>query len=524
MSQIADVLKNRVFLIVAFVISVTMAAVVVNIYNEKEKDELSRKVSLLSKEGGRLSQDAKNLRSLLAEKESALVLAKTQNFQTELLAAQAALKEAKDTLALTAKDKWSAENTNLILQNRLKNTASELTKTLGELKKARETLGGIDGKYSSRISQLTENVTSKDKQLIKLEEKIKEGPAIDISKREADAGDAARKYKQRISELEKNVEELNRSLDEKSKMLSKAVKPGSGAQVTAASFEKERFNLEKQIANSSSKLFEQQEQLKDLERKVADLNSAVSLRESQLTNSEDELKEKSAEIESLKDEVMSLRSASYQRAETAPILSQTQKQLQEKVRELEKERRLLEDRLRVAQQRSTGKAEGVRDIFADRNFRILTETLVRKEEQIKEMETELNAFKSEKLARGDESIREQRLKELELLVNTLTKQLGEYAGMLERKEGELKMSQERLAALTQDLEAQKIASIAIQKDLADARTRQEKTFQSLTQVMNMNTGSGAVENAGSNMAVPDEDIQKRAEELRKKVEVLLESK
>jgi len=547
MSEIADVLKNRIFLIIILCISVTVAAVaaVAHIFHDKEKEELSTKVSLLSQERGRLSQNAQKMRSLLAEKENALALAQTQNFQSELLAAQVALKEAKDTVALTAKEKSSSENTNFILENRLKNTSSELTKALGELKKAREILDGIDGKYSARMSQLTESVKSKDQQLLKLEEKIKEGPATDIRKRGAEAGDSVRKYQQRISELEKSVEDLNRSLDEKDRMLSKAAKSGSGTQVVAASFEKERFNLEKQIADSSSKLFDQQEQLQDLEKKVADLNDAVSQRESQLAKGEMELKEKSNEIESLKSEVISLRSMSYQRSETGPILSETQKQLQNKVRGLEMEKRLLEDKLEAAQQLRAGKGEGTKDIFADRSFRILTETMVKKEEQIKQMEAELNAFKSEQLSReGGAGLKEQRLRELEILVNTLTKQLGEYAGMLEKKDIELKADHDKIAALTQDVEAQKIASIALQRELGDARARQDKTFQSLTQIMGMNSNAAPsaaaptaadAANPGQAEIAPgysdnlppietSEDAKIRVDELRKRVEVLLEGK
>ncbi len=538
MSDTAAVLKNRVFLILIFVVLAAAVAAAVTLYHQNEKAGLSAKVAVLSQDKSRLSQDAQKMQSLLKLKEEALALSQSQNFAADLAAAQESLKEAKENLAAMIREKSGVENSNLILDNRLKNTTSELTRTLDELKKARETLGSIDGQYRTKIAQLTENMKSKDQQLLKFQQQLKdkEGSVTDIRKREIETSDAVRQYQKRVSELEKTVSTLNKSLEERDRALSQASKTGPRPQVSSASFERERFNLEKQISDSSAKLFDQQEQLKDLEKKVSALDREVSGKELQLAKREQELKERVGEIEILKNEVLSLRSVSSQSSETAPMLTETQKQLQEKVRQLERERRSLEDKLEVAQQRATGKTEGVKDIFADRNFRILTETLVKKEEQIKEMEKELGAFKAdEKLSQGSVGLKEQRLKELELLVNALTKQLGEYAGMLEKKDGELKISQERIASLAQDVEAQKIASIAIQRALADARTRQEKTFQSLTQVMNMNTnggpadtsvekGSPDVEKESLNMAAPDEDIQKRAEELRKKVEVLLESK
>ncbi|MFH0940414.1 MAG: hypothetical protein V1840_00975 [Candidatus Omnitrophota bacterium] len=395
--------------------------------------------------------------------------------------------------------------------------AAAVTLILGELKKARETLGGIDGQYRTKIAQLIENMKSKDQQLLKFQQQLKgkEGSVADIRKREMEARDAVRQHQKRVSELEKTVLTLNKSLDERDRALSQASKTGPSAQVSLASFERERFNLEKQISDSSARLFDQQEQLKDLEKKVSALGREVSEKELQLAKREQEFKERAGEIETLKNEILNLRP-----------LTETQKQLQEKVRQLEEERRSLEDKFEVAQQRAADNTEGIRDIFADRNFRILTETLVKKEEQIKDMEKELIAFKAEKLSEGSAGLKEQRLKELEFLVNALTKQLGEYAGMLEKKDGELKISQERLASLTQDLETQKVASIAIQKELADARARQEKTFQSLTQVMNMNLNvtpvDASVEKEELITAAPDEDVQKRAEDIRRRVEVLLQ--
>lgn len=542
-------------------IAIGLAALFVTygLYAQHQKKTLMKKVSELAGTKEKLIQEAGKIKKELSAKEEALKLAQQQNFQADLVTAQAALKEINEKLGQVIREKASFENTNLILDNRLKNTTNELTRTLDDLKRAREALGGIEGPYRTKISQLSENAKLKDEQLTRFQasSKEKESVSADFQKHEKDVTDSLGKYRVKISELEKSIVGLNKSLFDKEKMLSdkqaelesqkresaaqrgRSVASGQkeqGRPFASADLDRERAQLEQQISDSSAKLFDQQKNLKDLEKKVADMNETLGERELVLIRKEKELRERSREIDELQAQVKSLKRASSYSARTEPILSQTQKRLQEKVGQLERERDDLEDRLREAQKAPAASVES-KDPFADRNFRIMTETLVRKEDQIQQLETELNALKRERLAsQGGSGLKEKRMAELEILVTALTKQLGEYAGMIEDREVQLKSSAAKVAVLSQEVEAQKVSSIALQRELVEARARQEKTFQSLTQIMGMNAGASSSSEdwsaAGDEVAsiqdpaVPDKpyDVKKRAAELKKQVEVLLEQK
>jgi chromosome segregation ATPase len=495
-------------------------------------------------------------KDLLSQKEEELIQARKKNFQQDLAAAQASLKEANEKLGQALREKAALENTGLVYDSRLKNTTQELTKTLQELKKARQTLGNAQGPYESKLAQLEQSLKSKDEQIRKFQAKLGEDNVSGSSAgtQGRDFGDALRKYQAQIEQFEKTVTFLNRSVEEKERLLAQKeaelekfrklpLSQRAAFAKSAAGTQEERSQLEKQISSSSARLFDQQEQLEDLKKTIEDLKDALGQREDSLSRKERELRERTLEVQSLRAELDNLSSASSAMSQTAPLLSETQKALEVRVRSLQAEKIVLEEKLEAAQRKSGARAE-TKDPFADRNFRVLTEALVRKEEQINQMETELASLRKEKRDReGGSGLKERRLAELEILVGALTKQLGEYATLLDRKDAELKSVSSKTNALLQEIEAQKVAFIALQRELAQAKGRQEKTFQTLTQVMSLNSGSDAVFDDARAAGDPYADtapesmdggtetkptsgaeVRKRAEEIRRRVEVLLEGK
>jgi chromosome segregation ATPase len=550
-----EVKKNLIIGLV--VVALAVAAVVSFAVAQKQKKDYTVKITELSREKSAWDIQASEIKKQLFAKDEELKTARKQNFQLDLLAAQDALRQANERLTQLSREKSGFENTHLVSDNRLKNTTLELTKTLDELKKARVTLGNIEGQYKVKLDQLNNSLKVKDDEIRKFESKLgeKDTTSSGFKVREKDYSDALRKYQAQIAGLEKTVTDLNRALSEKEKIVAQKEAnfekyrrlPGAGrvAQVKAdAESVEEKALLEKQISESSAKLFDQQEELEGLEKKVGELKDTLYQRELLLAKKDRDLKERIAEVESLRVEIRGLGAGRGYAGKTVPLLSDTQKELEARISQLESEKLELEDRLEAAQRKSSGRAGDKtesKNLFADRNFRILTETLVRKEEEIKQMETELEAFRREKIVRDSGSgLKEKRLVELEILVTTLTKQLGEYAGLIEQREREVKANSSKVASLMQEIEAQKVASIALQRELAEARVKQEKTFQSLTQIMSINADTG-IPNTGTsvgdtsmsvgassetdvNSAAGSGDVRKRAEELRRRVEVLLEGK
>jgi chromosome segregation ATPase len=509
------------------------------------------------------SGEKEHLQKLLAQKDEALALATKQNFQEELITVEAALKEANLQAGAAIRDKAAAENTSIMLDSRLKNTTSELTRTLDELKTVRETLGGIEGQYKTKLAQVVETLKSKEAEFVKLQEKLRSKEStVEMHQTQLKTSvDDLRKSQESMETLRKEVASLSKMVADKDKLLAQKqadidrarTRPSaSSGGATGVSngpidgMEKERTNLERQVSSASARLFDQQESLKDLETKVDSLTQEVSEKDALLTKREKEVAVYKSQAETLRQDIIALRNGSGQITEAMPYLSASQSELESRIRQLEEDKVVLEARLASS---AKGKAGAVKekDPFQDRNFRILTETLVKKEEEIRGIQEELEDLRREKqdwqLGSGP---REKRLMELEILVTTLTKQLGEYAALIEKKDVELKATSQKMAELANELEAQKVASMAMQKELADARGRQEKTFQTLTQVMSMNSGpafsqSEAPSYETDSSTVVDEaavspeseevseppvtdaaSARKRAEDLKRRVEVLLE--
>ncbi len=497
---------------------------------------------------------------LLAKKDQDLALAAKENFQEELMTVQEALKDANLRMTNAVREKSAAENASILLDSRLKNTTQELTRTLEELKNVRETLGGIEGQYKTKLAQVADTLKSKEAEFIKLQEKLKnKESSVEIHQAQLKTSvEDLRKNQLEIESLRKSVATLEKAVADKDKQLAQKqadldrarlrgatiVKGSSSEPVPAGQIEgleKERTNLERQVSDASARLFDQQESLKDLEKKVQSLTQNVAERDALLAQKGKEVDLYRSQVETLRQDIISLRNGSGQVSASMPLLSQTQRDLEERILKLEEDKAMLEARLASASSGKTSKTT-VQDPFQDRNFRILTETLVKKEEQINAIQKELEILHREK--RGWElgsGPREKRLMELEILVTTLTKQLGEYAALIEKKDTEVKDANRKMNALMDELEAQKLAATAMQKELAEARGRQEKTFQTLTQIMSMNAGPAIpaslntssyeadvyseepVQEEVSVPAVQDAaSAKKRAEELRKRVEILLQ--
>jgi chromosome segregation ATPase len=518
------------------VISIATAAVFA--WNRaKQGDVHSEAVRLAAPGPASEAAEVVSLRRQLQLKDEALALATQQNFQQELIQVQGSLREASDRLNAAVRDKSVLENTKLNLEGRLKNTTTELTNTLTELKKSREAIGGIDGQNRTKIDQVSMSVRLKDQELARLSDRLKEKESAltVLLAKEQEARQGAREAQMKVVELEKTVGSLNHAIAQKEVEIARAAsgagkeRPSGTAAAQGAGLEKEKTTLENQVAQASARLFDQQETLKGLENKVAELTSTLANKDAEVA-----LARRTAE--GLKVQLEMLRNGSSSVAATGETLSASSIELEAKVRLLERQKdELLAKVGQLERAPSTGKS--ARDPFADRNFRILTETLVKKEETIAGLERELKGLREYKNGRaGGDEANARRMAELEILVTTLTKQLGDYSASIEAKDRELRRSADHIAELMDEVEAQKTAAVSIQKELAESRMRQEKTFQSLTQVMGLNAGASsgdassystsvnAVTPDPSGPAPDDKDAQRRTEKLRRQVEVLLQSK
>jgi len=301
--------------------------------------------------------------------------------------------------------------------------------------------------------------------------------------------------------------------------------------------EARRKSLEQQISASQEHVRGKGQQLDVFQREVESLREKLREREMLLSRAEDEAQEARRDAKDLEKEITALRTDKKTFSRGTSELAKVRRTLDKKIRELERENAALEKELALAEKRPAVRGRKG-DPFRDRNLRLMTEQLVKKEEEIQGLTRQLAALTKEKRS-WEKSFgpREKHMAELEILVNTLTKQLGDYAGMIEERDADLRAGAKRVASLSEDLEAQKMAALALQKELAEARARQERTLRKLTQLMSMNTDGVGPDDMDFDLYGPAsgfatrrekaEDPKKarhRVDKLKRQVEVMMEQR
>ena len=531
------------------------------ILRERQQNmRLSGAVTDLKEQRVELEGAKGRLEQTLEDREAELEVANTKNYRADMLRTQDALKEVNQKLQKIIRNQAELENTNFILDSRLKNTTKELTKSLEELSQARALLAGVDNPYKVKMAQMAENMKAKEQQYMELQQRFAETERslVAYQAQGEGASEGARRYQERLEVLSGNIATLRAELLEKSRLVEQkdarigdlmieVERARTSAQQEAVagaveSLKGERDKLREQIASSQAQLKTQQDELVTMNEELAKMRAQLFERNGLLEQKEREVVDVRAQAESLKRELTLLRSGQEVLAQGAPDASKVYRELEVKIRELERDNAELEKKIAEAERQTAGRQREKEDPFRDRNLRLMTEQLVKKEEEIRSLSDEVTALKKEKEAwQKSFGPREKRMAELEILVNTLTKQLGDYAATIERREAELSASAKQIALLTEEVEAQKVAALALQKELAEARARQERTLQKLTQIMSMNTdGTGpddmdftlyepATSSSGPDISRLEgrEDpakVRRRVEELKKQVEVLMEKK
>ncbi len=512
---------------------------------------LAGTVAALRGQQTKLEETRERLEKALKDTQAELETANTHNYRVEMLEMQDAFKEANQNLNKFIRERAELENTNLILESRLENTTKELTRTIDDLRLAQQTLGGVENPYRAKMAQLSENLKNKEQEYMNLQGRLDEAQRalMAYQAQGEDYSQGARKYQERLEVLNQNIVTLKKELAQKNRLLVQkeaALAELEGERETARSavprqeaatksLESDRRAVEAQIFELNLELSAQQETAAALQRDLADARGKLSEREQVLAQKERALSEGQVEMDRLKDEMAALRSGKEMLSESAQDVKKVRRDLDRKIRDLEKENASLEKRLAETQAR-LGSRRGGEDPFKDRNLRLMTEQLVKKEEEIQALSEEVAALTKEK--KGWEKSfgpREKHMAELEILVKALTKQLGDYASMLEKRDAELNSRAKEIASLTEDLEAQKAAALAVQKELAESRARQEQTLQKLTQLMSMNTEGVGPDDMKFDLYEPasgraadrqkegsSADARRRAEQAKRQVEVLME--
>ncbi len=260
-----------------------------------------------------------------------------------------------------------------------------------ELKKTKAALASLEGQYKLQLNELNENIKTKEEKVLKLQQELeaRENAIKDFSNREKENLEFLQQHQLQIKNLEKEIESLHKSVQEGEKSLSE-----KESELEEHKEEVARLKEDLAKADADLKLFDQKKkEIKDLSKKLSMLSETLADRESILQRKEKELKEQKEETGVLNEE---LRTVKANFSKTTSSLSKKIEDLEKKIRQSEKEKASLRDKLEKTQI-SPQKNKGLtKDPFLDRDFRMLTETLVKKEERIKQLEAEIAVLKGEK--------------------------------------------------------------------------------------------------------------------------------
>jgi len=454
------------------------------------------------------------------------------------------------------KDRISLQNKNTGLATRLESTNKELSRFLEELKLSKAEIAKLDtgqaGVLKRKIEELSRDNDFKNQDLSKLKEDLARAQGASQSLMEKNKGleknlidlqnqkvPGAQKIP--VKEMQENIAQLKFTLLEKEgqiKQLEAEVEalnslPAKSAQRANKEQQKNIEALESANKELKRKIFDFEEELNNAKNEVnrlkarkesPEVNTLYENARVQVSRLSELLLKKELEIESVKKESFDLKEklislqAKLSSLENEFSVSKIES---EKVKELERKKLSLDSRLSELQETAAKKSELVSSL--QKNLEYLTGQLAKKEEEIQSVESRYS--QSDTLTREEVEKQKSRYEEMDMLYNSLKTQVAQFSEALNQKESELEQRRREMGSLKEEVAALKSRSENLDKDLVEAKERQRNTLDDLVAAIRLNTVlqekiMGIVPFKGS--ANPVSEQQSKADELKRKIEVILE--
>ncbi len=493
-----------------------------------------------TKEFMRVAEDLKFTRSQLSGLDKDLVSPlkkKIGDLEKEIAKKEKDLNSLKEELTQLQRDHSNLATVNRSLEKKvrvLEEDKVSLEKRLGDYQKIAVKQSAAVPGLEDNLNRLNVNLAQKDTQIKLLEsnnndlkmqlsriseELTKKNQELNTQKQEAlNLRHAVSSLEGRMPDLEKELESarqeilkakewsLQKSFLEESLKSAKEEIARQNATVSALSAAKEKLNLE---LNSANSLYEN---AKAQINKVSDILIKKEIEADKARKESADLKEKFTELQvKLAD---SERMLSDSGAGPAKI-----KELQEKILSLQ-------PRLTEVQELLDKKTEMVQTL--EKNLESLNHQLTKKEEEKKALENKLSQVTTLKDASQDELTRQkQNFEDVSVLYNNLKAQMAQISDLLTQKEIDLDQKRREISALNDEVANLRKRVASVENELTETKDRQKKTIDDLAQAVRLNSalqeriiGVSASLDASVPAAVAKE--KKTAEELKKKVEVILE--
>jgi chromosome segregation ATPase len=546
----------------------------ISYYTQKQLAvQLNQVLDETIKEKDQLQASVDQLQVQLKDKEDKLAsLSDVQGIKVALTNAQANTENMNKEFTRISRERAILQEANVGLSTRLQNTTKEYMRTIAELKTAQDQVGKLNKEQSpdkKKVDDLNKKIEEKNKELARQKEEL---DGLKANSQLLVAGNKA--LDKKLKDLEANRSALQAKLENMQEEVGSRETPARQLQTTIASLRAELSKKEEQIAALEDKLTRQaaegskaavvvvakgdpklqktidemrsnNDNLKDQIAQLSEqLNKerarAAKLASSPRTPEDRKFEEVKAEMDRLsgilikkefeidtakkdalsaKEEMLSLQTklAAVQDNLYASRVNQ------EKLKELENQRLSMQSQLDQVQRELLKKNELLESL--QKNIDYLTMQVEKKDQEKAALDARLSLLDSSTKNELDKEKR--RGEETNQMYNSLKAQISQFSDGIALKEAEIENKRKDISSLREELSSLKTRSAQLENDLLDSKESQKKLMGDLSAAVRLNSvlqerirfapaGQDSVTFSSSS------DDKRKADELKKKIEVILE--
>ena len=237
-----------------------------------------------------------------------------QQLKQQLVETQGRLAQVETDYERITREKESLEAANVSLNSRTSNLTKEMSKTLDDLKVARQQLSGsqierITAQFTREVEGYKQQLKERDAAIAGLESHVRQlrGDAAEVS-------EGGRVAERQLSTLQQEKEKLTAKIEQLTRSYEERLAPVSRLKEKIRALEKESGEKDKQRQALERELAAAEENRRNLERKFENAQKVVTELQAQALKQGEAQRAQQQEFESLKDEKIRL-SLETQKAE-----------------------------------------------------------------------------------------------------------------------------------------------------------------------------------------------------------------
>ncbi len=542
-------------------------------YSQKQMTvQLNQVLDDTLKEKEQLQNSIVQIENQLKEKNQRLAeLSDVEMIKTSLNNARKIIEDLNNELAKVNNERASYQNANISLKTRLENSSKEYMSAMSELKTAQDQLFRLNKEQSPdkrRLEELNRHIADKNQEISRHKDEL------DSLKSSSVALAADNKIlEKKLKDLESSRNSLQAKLESMKGDIGGRETPLRQLQVTIASLRTELADKEEKILELEEKLARQLEQgaetvsvsaksdpksqkildqmrqnNQDLKDKIAQLNEQLDnerSRSAKLASSAkspdqrkfDEVKvemerlsgiliKKEFEIDTAKKDALASKEelvALQGKLASAQDNLYTSRVNQEKLKELENQRLTMQSQLNQVQQDLLKKNELIESL--QKNIDYLTLQVEKKDREKAQLDARLSLLES--TSKGEIDKEKKRSEEVNMMYSSLKAQISQFSEGISLKEAEIENKRKEISLLREESSSLKTRLAQLENDLYESRENQKKIMGDLSAAVRLNSvlqerfryAPSGQEPMDFNSSSED---KKKADELKKKIEVILE--